>query len=195
MKKKQSPKRSKDSLRGLRKNFPNYAGSLVKPLPRPLLLSPDTEWDAWIEALQEKMRSLMAHFEIDPADPCAFGKVAFELAFRHVRGFGPPSRKGRPRERDYDDFRLVMLFSLLTKGYGMSQIQASAAIESDRCIAGKSTTLKRRYVKAKKTWDRFFQNIFDHVGKERFVTGFENIVDDFLPPPGAKTDSISPPAG
>ena len=73
------------------------------------------------------MLRLMRHFKIDPADPDAYRRLAIALAMRHVPGFGPPRKPGRPRERT-DDALIVSLFTMLREG--VSERDASQIIEN-----------------------------------------------------------------
>jgi hypothetical protein len=163
----------------------DYSGPLAEPLPRPHPLEGEAAVNAWISACMDKMRLLMLHYRIDPKDPGASIRLSCALAHRHVPGFQPAPRKpGRPAERG--DFALVMLFALLTKGYGMSQRQASRAINRDGCVPGSVDTLRKRCrTPAAKVFAHFFENLFAHFGKEKFVRLLEQTVDDVLPPGGA----------
>jgi hypothetical protein len=168
--------------------FPEYAGLLAEPMPTPTLLSSEAEQEEWTRVLTEKMHFLMRHFDVDPADPYAYVTVALKLARRHVPGFSPRRRAGRPRARN-DDVLILSLVTMIIMQKGVSESEACRIVEKARVTRKKAETLRKRY-RALRPVTGLLRRVADQIGEEKTIAILAKTVDEMLPPTGAKSDSI-----
>jgi hypothetical protein len=116
----------------LRRKSP-YTGILAEPMPKHTVLTgpTDEELNALID---QKMRALLVHYEIDPSDAfgpgpkmaAAWAQLAWRLAREHVPGFGAePRRRGKPPTRKFDDTDLVLHVELRKRRDALSDRRRS----------------------------------------------------------------------
>ncbi|MCU4654695.1 hypothetical protein N8I71_17790 [Roseibacterium sp. SDUM158016] len=157
-----------------------YEGELNKPLPPfPTVLDEDhgdrkTAHDA---AVQERIGLLFDLYSVNPADPVAWRKLAFELMADHVPGF----QYVEPRA---DGDRLVeILFNIeyLVRKHGVSPDQASAVLSGIKPELGKPDAIRTYYFDVKRHPSkaglaRFFQWAAEQTSAEALISALEGEV-------------------
>jgi hypothetical protein len=175
-----------------------YTGILAEPMPKWTTLTTPTDEEVHT-LIDAKLKALLAHYEIDPADAfeagpklaSAWANLAWCLAREHVPGFRePPRKRGLPAVRKFDDVTLVMHVELLKRRDGLSERKAIKMIAAQNIISGTEQTLLQRYKRAKtpfKPMSRMYDNIAAAKGSNVLVKIMEEALtgddkDLFLSP-------------
>jgi hypothetical protein len=121
-----------------------YEGQLAEPMYPPSALGNLSKLE-WAQKRAVKTVLLLEHFGIDPNDENSWKKLAVALAERHVPGFMPPPRRGRPKQ--HDDIKLALLVELLGERDGLKIKAATDEIADFRIFSGTAGQLRERYKK------------------------------------------------
>ena len=121
-----------------------YKGPLAEPMYPPSVLG-TLSCEEWAVKRAEKMALLFKHFGIDPNSKNAGMALANALAERHVPGFMPPPKRGRPKQND--DIKLALAIELLRERDGLGAEAAAEKIASCGLLKGTGAQIYERYKK------------------------------------------------
>ena len=121
-----------------------YEGQLAEPMYPPSVLGTLSELE-WAQKRAVKTALLLKHFGIDPNSENAGMELAVALAERHVPGFMPPPRRGRPKQ--HDDIKLALHIELLRVRDGLTMEAATKKIAAMGTFNGTAGQLRERYKK------------------------------------------------
>jgi hypothetical protein len=117
-----------------------YEGALAEPLPELGPYATESEVEQRATELARRTCQLMQRYGINPSDGNAYRDLSFALMKKHVPGFQPVPRQGRPRTRKYDDCLNFMLSELLRCRDGMTGRQVSKFIAELGVMEGSPET-------------------------------------------------------
>jgi hypothetical protein len=99
----------------------------------------------WAQKRALKTVLLLKDLGIDPNGEISWKKAFVALAERHVPGFKPPARRGRPKQ--HDDIKLALLVELLRVRDGLTMEAATDKIAAMGTFSGTAGQLRERYKK------------------------------------------------
>jgi hypothetical protein len=161
-----------------------YEGALAEPLPELGTFATEAEINQRAAELARRTILLFQHYRIVPSDGDAYRNLSFALMKRHVGGFRPAPRQGRPATRKHDDCLIFMLSELLKHRDGMTERQASNMIADLRLTEWTAETLRRRLTKWKhdnRLGVEFFARLAKRVGNANYVNCLEYGLEGYLP--------------